>query len=71
LRFYQWMMEKNRSARLWNQERLRALKRAHSHEVDVFCAHDIEEFERLSGHSARLPAEQMTGVKEGELGYRT
>lgn len=59
LRFYQWMMEKNRSARLANQHRLRELNRAHSHEVDIFCGHDIAEFERLSGHSAQIPAEQM------------
>jgi glyoxylase-like metal-dependent hydrolase (beta-lactamase superfamily II) len=59
LRFYQWMMEKNRGARLWNQQRLRELKRGHSRDVEVFCAHDIEEFERLSGHSARVPADRM------------
>jgi glyoxylase-like metal-dependent hydrolase (beta-lactamase superfamily II) len=59
LRFYQWMMEKNRGARLWNQHRLRELKRAHGQSVEVFCAHDVVEFERLSGHSARLPAQAM------------
>lgn len=59
LRFYQWMMEKNRSARIWNQKRLRELKREHSQDVDVFCGHDVEEFERLSGHSARVPVEEM------------
>jgi glyoxylase-like metal-dependent hydrolase (beta-lactamase superfamily II) len=62
LRFYQWMMEKNRSARLWNQHRLRELKRDHSREVEVFCGHDIHEFERLSGHSARVPADRLTGA---------
>ena len=59
LRFYQWMMEKNRSARLSNQQRLRELKRDRSGEVEIFCAHDIVEFERLSGHSARVPADRM------------
>jgi glyoxylase-like metal-dependent hydrolase (beta-lactamase superfamily II) len=59
LRFYQWMMEKNRSARLHNQDRLRALRRAHASEVTIFCGHDVEEFERLSGRSARIPAEAM------------
>ncbi|HEV7799911.1 MAG TPA: hypothetical protein VGP15_02435 [Burkholderiales bacterium] len=62
LRFYQWMMEKNRGARLWNQQRLRELKRAHARQVEMFCAHDIHEFERLSGHSARVPADRMAGV---------
>jgi glyoxylase-like metal-dependent hydrolase (beta-lactamase superfamily II) len=60
LRFYQWMMDKNRGARIANQRRLRELKRLHGDELDIFCAHDIEEFERLSGHSARVPAEMLT-----------
>lgn len=57
LRFYQWMLEKDRAARLQNQERLRDLIRNHSNEVEVFCAHDVVEFERLSGRSAQLPVE--------------
>lgn len=56
LRFYQWMMEKDRSARLRNQRRLRELRRARAGEVDVFCAHDLLELERLSGRSAEVPA---------------
>jgi glyoxylase-like metal-dependent hydrolase (beta-lactamase superfamily II) len=55
LRFYQWLMEKDRRARLWNQERLRELKRRHGDEVDLFSAHDVPEFERLAGHRAELP----------------
>jgi hypothetical protein len=60
LKFYQWMMDKNRGARLANQHRLRELKHAHGREMEVFCAHDIEEFERVSGHSARIPAEMLS-----------
>ena len=56
LRFYQWMMELDRSARLRNQERLRALRRERGGEVTLFSSHDVAEFERLSGRSARLPA---------------
>lgn len=56
LRFYQWMMEKDRSARLANQQRLRALRGAQGSAVDVCCAHDVVEFERLAGRSARVPA---------------
>jgi glyoxylase-like metal-dependent hydrolase (beta-lactamase superfamily II) len=52
---YQTMMEKDRHARLHNQDRLRELKRAHSTEVSIFCAHDVREFERLSGRSHREP----------------
>ncbi len=59
LRFYQWMMEKDRRSRLRNQRHLRNLLRAHGGEVDVVCSHDVVEFERLSGRSARVPAGQM------------
>jgi glyoxylase-like metal-dependent hydrolase (beta-lactamase superfamily II) len=55
LRFYQWMMEKDRQARLENQERLRGLRRTHGTEVDIFCGHDLDEFERLAGRPATLP----------------
>lgn len=56
LRFYQTMMEKDRKARLGNQERLRRLREAQGFEVEVFCAHDPVEYERLTGHSLRVPA---------------
>jgi glyoxylase-like metal-dependent hydrolase (beta-lactamase superfamily II) len=59
LRFYQWMMEKDRRARLANQQRLRELRRTHAADVEIFCGHDVEEFERLSGRSAKVPAEMM------------
>jgi glyoxylase-like metal-dependent hydrolase (beta-lactamase superfamily II) len=59
LRFYQWMMEKDRRARLANQQRLRELQRAHGKEVEVFCSHDLVELERLSGRSAEVPAEAL------------
>lgn len=47
MRFYQWMMEVDRHARLTNQERLRRLSVERKGEVDIFCAHDRTEFERL------------------------
>jgi glyoxylase-like metal-dependent hydrolase (beta-lactamase superfamily II) len=47
LRFYQQMMEVDRSARMVNQRRLRRLYRDHSREVRIFCAHDAEELEKL------------------------
>jgi glyoxylase-like metal-dependent hydrolase (beta-lactamase superfamily II) len=64
LRLYQWMMEKNRRARLWNQARLRRLRRDHGAEVTICCAHDLVEFEALAGRPAaapamRLPIEQL------------
>jgi glyoxylase-like metal-dependent hydrolase (beta-lactamase superfamily II) len=57
LTFYQWMMEKNRESRLWNQRRLRDLVREHVDDVVVFCGHDPIEFERLAGRDlGELPA---------------
>jgi glyoxylase-like metal-dependent hydrolase (beta-lactamase superfamily II) len=60
LRFYQWMMEKDRRCRLYNQHRLRELKRVYGDHVVVYSGHDVVEFERLAGRSARVPAEQLT-----------
>jgi glyoxylase-like metal-dependent hydrolase (beta-lactamase superfamily II) len=45
LRFYQWMMEKDRGRRLANQARLRALA-ASTEAVEIICGHDPEELER-------------------------
>jgi glyoxylase-like metal-dependent hydrolase (beta-lactamase superfamily II) len=56
LRFYQWMLEKDRRARLENQYRLRALKATHVAEISIFCSHDAAEFERITGRSPALPA---------------
>ena len=52
LRAYQWMMEKNRPARLWNQRRLRELKARHGVDVDIFCAHDLRELETFLDEDA-------------------
>jgi glyoxylase-like metal-dependent hydrolase (beta-lactamase superfamily II) len=69
LRLYQTMMEKDRQARLQNQNRLRALERAHGREVDLFCSHDVTEFERHAGRSARIPAERLSnGAQAAGLG---
>lgn len=55
LRMYQRLMEKNRRARLWNQERLRALRREHGTEVAIVSGHDPIEFERLAGRALHEP----------------
>jgi glyoxylase-like metal-dependent hydrolase (beta-lactamase superfamily II) len=55
LRMYQWMMEKDRAARLDNQRRLRELRRKHGSEVRVFCSHDPLEYEELSGRPMGRP----------------
>ena len=59
LAFYQAMMEKNRAARLANQQRLRELRRDHGDEVTLFCGHDPVEFERLTGHAMDLPVGRL------------
>jgi glyoxylase-like metal-dependent hydrolase (beta-lactamase superfamily II) len=59
LRFYQWMMQKDGRARVANQKRLRELRRRHAADVEIFCGHDLTEFERLSGRSAEVPAEMI------------
>ncbi|MDB5896171.1 MAG: hypothetical protein JWQ88_3702 [Rhodoferax sp.] len=51
LRMYQTMMEKNRAARLGNQQRLRGLRQRHGDEITIVCAHDNTEFEALAGHA--------------------
>jgi glyoxylase-like metal-dependent hydrolase (beta-lactamase superfamily II) len=68
LRLYQWVMEKDRRARLGNQARLRELIRSHGREVDVVCSHDVAEFERLSGRSAALPASAFEKPLDGSPG---
>lgn len=54
LRLYQWMMEKDRPARIANQAHLRELRRAQPQAVEVLCAHDLVEFERVT----RKPAHE-------------
>lgn len=55
LALYQTMMEKDRTRRLLNQRRLRELKAEQAGTVQIFCAHDVREFEQLSGASHRRP----------------
>ena len=64
LRAYQTMMEKDRNARLKNQERLRLLAKEHRNEVTVLCAHDATEFESVARRSLGTPVSgrrQMPG----------
>ena len=49
LRFYQRMMDTDRTLRFANQERLRELKRGHGSEVTIFCSHDEKELEAMQG----------------------
>jgi glyoxylase-like metal-dependent hydrolase (beta-lactamase superfamily II) len=56
LAFYQTMMEKDRTQRLRNQHNLRELRRQAGRALTVFCAHDVAEYERLSGRSLGTPA---------------
>lgn len=65
LRVYQWMMEKDRPARLANQARLRSLALTHGHEVTISCSHDREELERLAGRPANMPADAAEAAEAG------
>jgi glyoxylase-like metal-dependent hydrolase (beta-lactamase superfamily II) len=69
LRFYQWMMQKHGPARLWNQSRLRDLRRRQGGRVRVFCSHDLTEFERLSGRTARVPARAIRRERRVEPAF--
>jgi glyoxylase-like metal-dependent hydrolase (beta-lactamase superfamily II) len=55
LRLYQWMMEKDRRARLDNQDRLRGLVRSNAGSVLVICSHDPRELERDTRRSLDTP----------------
>jgi glyoxylase-like metal-dependent hydrolase (beta-lactamase superfamily II) len=52
MRFYQWMMEVDREARLHNQDRLRALSSDRSNDVRLFCSHDAMEFKAFADQSS-------------------
>lgn len=62
LRMYQWLMEKNRKARLDNQHRLRELVRHQGANVQLCCGHDPIEFERVAGRPMSVPAGAMGTV---------
>jgi glyoxylase-like metal-dependent hydrolase (beta-lactamase superfamily II) len=62
LRFYQWLMEKDRGARLGNQDRLRDLVRDHGGTVSVICSHDPRELERDSQRSLDNPVLGALGI---------
>jgi glyoxylase-like metal-dependent hydrolase (beta-lactamase superfamily II) len=69
---YQRMMAKDHEARVQNLERLRNLRHRHDSEVQIFCAHDMIEFERLVMRTPPPPAPadafELGGARgEGEL----
>lgn len=55
LALYQRLMAKDPAARLHNQHRLRELQRVAAGQIDLFCAHDGAEFERLAGRPIDVP----------------
>jgi len=62
LTLYQTMMEKDRPQRLTNQQRLRQLKAEQGAGVELFCAHDRVEFERMADRSSRKPAAALAAA---------
>lgn len=59
LRLLQLMLQRDRAARRASQQRLQTLRHEHAGDVDIFCSHDVQEFERLSGRSSRVPADRL------------
>jgi glyoxylase-like metal-dependent hydrolase (beta-lactamase superfamily II) len=55
LRFYQWMLAKDRAARLGNQGRLRQLKREHGGSVRISSSHDVLEFGAMAHRALDRP----------------
>lgn len=55
LRGYQAMMEVDRMARLHNLQRIRDLSLTREAAIRIFCAHDVREFELLSGQTTANP----------------
>lgn len=58
LRAYQWIMEKDRRARLEHRDRLRELALSRS-DITLFCSHDPVQFERLSRRHLDAPLQRM------------
>ncbi|BDU17818.1 MBL fold metallo-hydrolase [Lysobacter auxotrophicus] len=69
LRFYQWMMEKDRKARLANQARLRELCARDGAHVRIFCSHDPVEFEVASGRRIDEPAVSVAPMQRAQVAY--
>lgn len=67
LRAYQWLMEKDRRARLGNQQRLRDLRAAVATDLTVFCAHDPVEYENLSRRTLGTPAYPLNPGMDARL----
>ena len=63
LRFYQWMLEKDRTARLTNQERLRQLKRDNGRAVRVVSSHDVRQFESVAHRPLGNPAGDLAAAR--------
>ncbi|WP_434385270.1 MBL fold metallo-hydrolase [Melittangium boletus] len=59
---YQELMQKDGRMRRHNQERLRELVRVHDRDVQVFCAHDATEFERLEQESRADEPHALRGL---------
>jgi len=59
---YQELMQKDGRMRKLNQERLRELARLHGRDVQVFCAHDATEFERMEEDSRADEPHALRGL---------
>ncbi len=63
---YQTLMEQNRGQRLLNQQRLRELKAQQGSVVEIFCAHDMREYERLAATASLESHVEAVPVRRGQ-----
>ena len=63
LRLYQTIMEVDRSQRLSNQHRLRALEHNDSAHVTIFCSHDAIELERMQQFAGTARHAAIVGAR--------
>ena len=66
---YQALMEKDRKARLWNQDRLRKLRREWSYDVEICCSHDPHEFRALARRAPEEPAPRLAIYANAEADW--
>ncbi len=66
LRFFQWFVQADSEARLWNQQRLRELVRDHT-DVRVFCAHDETELQRSLAADRAEQSPEVAGAASSGL----
>jgi glyoxylase-like metal-dependent hydrolase (beta-lactamase superfamily II) len=58
---YQWLMDKDRGARRHNQVRLRTLRKEHARDIEIFCSHEMREFDAAAAADTSMTRLAMQG----------